>query len=161
MSRLSLMQRMRPFLLYVVIIIPVVLFFTVVPAGIFPALNTQVSTEPDPVLAEQVNFMDNIIDKKKNSPDMLVPSIKYAAGGIPGVESGKDVKVISGTHFGGLITDALTHSRKRKMVDFTKLPASNTMQTLINTWTDGSYSPVHRHNDYSEVNGASGDITFV
>ena len=37
------------------------------------------------------------------------------------------------------------------MTDLTYEPESNSMQVLVNTWIEGSYSPVHRHNDYSET----------
>lgn len=79
------------------------------------------------------------------------PSNKYAAGNTVGLETHRDVKVVSAKKFDDLIAAATSHTRKRKMTDLTKDPKKNSMQTLINTWTDGSYSPVHRHNDYSEV----------
>ena len=37
------------------------------------------------------------------------------------------------------------------MNDLTQNAPENTLQTLLNTWTDGSYSPVHKHLEYAEV----------
>lgn len=81
----------------------------------------------------------------------LKPSTKYSATSIQGVEGNRGVKVVSSNLFPEFIKAAYTHSRKRKMNDLTKDPEVNSMQTLVNTWTNGSYSPVHKHNDYSEV----------
>jgi cupin fold WbuC family metalloprotein len=53
--------------------------------------------------------------------------------------------------FGVLIAAASNHSRKRKMVDFTNDPANDGLQIIMNTWTEGSYSPVHMHLDYAET----------
>ena len=38
------------------------------------------------------------------------------------------------------------------MIDLTKDPPNNSLQSLMNTWVNGSYSPVHKHPDYAEVN---------
>lgn len=50
------------------------------------------------------------------------------------------------------------------MNDLTKDPSSNTLQTLLNTWIEGSYSPVHKHFDYAEtftaLDGALAFFTF-
>jgi hypothetical protein len=81
----------------------------------------------------------------------LTPSSKYSAGVVPSLETTKDVKVVSANLFDTMVGVARTHVRKRKMIDLTKKAENNSMQTLINTWTEGSYSPVHRHDDYSEV----------
>jgi cupin fold WbuC family metalloprotein len=74
------------------------------------------------------------------------------------------VKVISNEYFKNLIDIAETSKRKRKMTDLTKDPTNNQMQVLMNTWTEGSYSPVHKHNDYSEafviLDGALAFFTF-
>ena len=37
------------------------------------------------------------------------------------------------------------------MVDYTREPEANDLQTILNTWTEGSYSPVHKHTDYAET----------
>ena len=37
------------------------------------------------------------------------------------------------------------------MVDFTRDPEHNDLQTIMNTWTEGSYSPVHKHTEYAET----------
>lgn len=67
------------------------------------------------------------------------------------INSNQNVKVISSSIYHELIKSADKHPRKRKMTDLTKEPNTNTLQTLINTWISGSYSPVHRHETYSEV----------
>ena len=81
----------------------------------------------------------------------LSTSNKYAAGPLEGLDNGSNFKVISSKLFPDLLSAARQHPRKRKMTDVTKDPQSNTLQTLINTWTDGSFSPVHKHERYSEV----------
>ena len=35
-------------------------------------------------------------------------------------------------------------------VDLTRNPRTNSLQTLLNTWVEGSVSPVHRHASYAE-----------
>jgi cupin fold WbuC family metalloprotein len=51
------------------------------------------------------------------------------------------------------------------MNDLTRIPEENTLQTLLNTWTDGSYSPVHKHFEYAEtfvaLSGALAFFTFA
>ena len=69
---------------------------------------------------------------------------KFAAGKLEGAESDRGYKEIKDTHFPNLISSALAHKRGRKMNDLTKDPSTNSLQTLLNTWTDGSYSPVHK-----------------
>ena len=69
---------------------------------------------------------------------------KFAAGTLEGAEASRGYKEIKGTHFQSLISAALGHKRGRKMNDLTKDPPTNSLQTLLNTWTDGSYSPVHK-----------------
>ncbi len=81
----------------------------------------------------------------------LKPSAKFAAVKLPGLESSSGVKLVSSGLFPDLVQTAKKHPRKRKMHDLTREPEKNTMQTLVNTWTNGSYSPVHRHTEYSEV----------
>jgi len=46
---------------------------------------------------------------------------------------------------------ALNHPRRRKMNDLTKDPSNNDMQVLVNSWIEGSFSPIHMHRDYDEV----------
>lgn len=41
--------------------------------------------------------------------------------------------------------------RGRKMVDYTREPETNDLQTIMNTWSEGSYSPVHKHTGYAET----------
>jgi hypothetical protein len=64
---------------------------------------------------------------------------------LPEINNNFGVKVISKTIFSKLIEDASHSKRKRKMTDLTLNPTDNSMQTLVNTWTNGSYSPVHKH----------------
>ena len=61
------------------------------------------------------------------------------------------VKVVSRSSFSGLLDKAKAHPRKRKMTDLTMNPEKNSLQILVNTWTEGSYSPVHMHPAYSEA----------
>ena len=61
------------------------------------------------------------------------------------------VKVVSRAAFAGLLDKAKAHPRKRKMTDLTMNPETNSLQVLVNTWTEGSYSPVHMHPTYSEA----------
>ena len=90
---------------------------------------------------------------------------KYAAGQLEGAESYRGYKEISGNHFPQLIAAATSHKRGRKMNDLTKDPETNSLQTLLNTWTDGSYSPVHKHFEYAEtfvaLSGALAFFTFT
>lgn len=81
----------------------------------------------------------------------VAPASKYAAETMTGITGEMTAKVINSSIFSELIGAATMHPRRRKMTDLTKDPESNTMQTLINTWINGSYSPVHRHDDYSEA----------
>lgn len=86
------------------------------------------------------------------------------AGQLEGAESYRGYKEITGNHFQSLKAAATAHKRGRKMNDLTKDPESNSLQTLLNTWTDGSYSPVHKHFDYAEtfvaLSGALAFFTF-
>ena len=81
----------------------------------------------------------------------LSASSKYAASKLDGLDNNDNAKTVNSKLFESLIAAARKHPRGRKMTDLTKLPESNTMQTLINTWIEGSYSPVHYHDQYSEV----------
>jgi hypothetical protein len=91
-------------------------------------------------------------EKTKKTVEMaLKPSKKYSASLMPGVDPESDVKVVSSSIFAELIETAVKHPRGRKMNDLTKDPVHNSMQVLVNTWTSGSFSPVHKHDEYSEV----------
>lgn len=81
----------------------------------------------------------------------IIPSQKYAAGSLKGLNTELDVKVLSDSLFSDMIIAAKNHPRKRKMSDLTKDPQRNSLQKLVNVWTNGSYSPIHKHLDYSEV----------
>ncbi|KAJ1412328.1 hypothetical protein B484DRAFT_402337 [Ochromonadaceae sp. CCMP2298] len=92
-------------------------------------------------------------------------SKKYAATGLRGAEQQLNVKLLSARHFPLLVDLARASPRLRKMTDLTKEPSTNSLQVLVNTWTSGSYSPVHRHDDYSEafvvLHGALAFFTFT
>lgn len=102
------------------------------------------------------------INKDKDKMPM-VPS-SYRATFIPGIEASKDVKVISTKPFSELVSMARKSDRKRRMVDLTQNPTQSSMQVLVNTWTEGSYSPVHKHEEYGEafviMEGALAFFTF-
>jgi len=91
----------------------------------------------------------------------------YTAGNgdILGVSISSPVKVVNTGRLPLLIEAAIAHPRKRKMTDLTKDPAMNGLQILLNTWTEGSYSPVHMHPDFSEaftiLEGALAFFTFT
>jgi hypothetical protein len=96
------------------------------------------------------NKMAQVVDESSNLIK-LKPSTKYAASGLEGMDRNANAKVISGSVLQQLVDTAMAHPRKRKMTDLTKVPEENSMQTLINTWTEGSFSPIHMHEQYSEV----------
>lgn len=86
----------------------------------------------------------------------VAPSNIYAAQkGFDSIENSngnsRGLKTVDGKLFPKLIETAKNHPRKRKMIDITEDPTKNSLQTLLNTWTDGSYSPVHKHYEYAEV----------
>ncbi len=85
------------------------------------------------------------------SIQLVQPSLQYRAESIDSMKPNQSFKVVNSDIFDNLIAKAVQHPRKRKMIDITKDPEDNSMQTLINTWVNGSYSPVHKHEDYSEV----------
>jgi cupin fold WbuC family metalloprotein len=91
-------------------------------------------------------------------------SVILSANDLINISSDSNVKVI-GSSFSKLIEEARKSPRKRIMTDITKNPKENSMQVLINTWTDGSYSPIHYHPEYSEVfsilEGALAFFTFT
>lgn len=78
-------------------------------------------------------------------------SSQYTASQHNSINSSNNTKIISSLIYDELLQSAYSHPRKRKMVDLTKSPHTNSMQTLINTWIEGSYSPIHRHETHSEV----------
>jgi cupin fold WbuC family metalloprotein len=67
-----------------------------------------------------------------------------------GLELQAPLKVIHSAVFAALISAAAAHPRKRKMTDLTWKPERNSLQVLLNTWTEGSLSPVHAHVRWSE-----------
>lgn len=105
-----------------------------------PSTGGVLSRLPDVALAPQ-----------QGQAKVLGASDKYAAGQLRGASKADPVKVVSARLFSEMISTALAHPRKRKMVDLTKDPEQNSLQVLVNTWTNGSYSPIHRHDEYSEV----------
>ena len=68
-----------------------------------------------------------------------------------GIDISSPVKVINRKSYSTLLDKATSHPRKRKMTDLTMNPEKNGLQILVNTWTEGSYSPVHMHPTYSEA----------
>lgn len=78
-------------------------------------------------------------------------SSQYTASQLKSINSSNNTKMISSLLYDELLQSAHIHPRKRKMIDLTKSPRTNSMQTLINTWIEGSYSPIHRHETHSEV----------
>eukprot|EP01038_Epipyxis_sp_PR26KG_P008847 gene8847-11938_t len=96
---------------------------------------------------------------------IVKPSNLYRADQLVGLESNRSVKVVTSSLFREMIDLAKSHPRRRKMNDLTKDPELNSMQVLINTWTNGSYSPVHMHKEYSEafvvLDGALAFFTFT
>ena len=82
---------------------------------------------------------------------IVTPSNKYASNTIPGIDKNYNMKRIPNNIYPKLLSLASSHPRKRKMFDLTKVPEQNSLQVMVNTWFEGSYSPVHLHTDYSEV----------
>ena len=77
------------------------------------------------------------------------------------IDINSPVKVVNLASFPGLYEKAKAHPRKRKMTDLTMNPEKNTLQVLVNTWMEGSYSPVHMHPHYSEAFVIlSGELAF-
>eukprot|EP01041_Mallomonas_annulata_P007078 gene7078-14398_t len=103
----------------------------------------------------------------KFAASSLMAPKNYAAnkGLILGLDSENDIKIVNKKYFPSMIESAMKHPRKRKMSDLTKDPQHNSMQILVNTWTNGSYSPVHFHSEYSEtfviLEGALAFFTFT
>ena len=73
------------------------------------------------------------------------PSPWHAADGTGGVRSADGVKPVFAAGFKDLISAAQAHPRRRRMSDFTRNPSENGLQNMMNTWSEGSYSPVHLH----------------
>ena len=147
MARSSPMNSAKPLLKYCLFMVPLILLITALTMGIFSDSNHETITNA-------VNSVNAHSVPDASRTVQLFPSSKYSAGILSGVSNSDNVKVVSTALYDGLISAAYAHPRKRKMVDLTKDPSTNSMQTLINTWTNGSYSPVHRHNQYSEVTPA-------
>lgn len=78
--------------------------------------------------------------------------IAYAAAGSPelGIQLSDAFKVLRRDRFPALLAAAAAHPRKRRMTDLTLRPEQNSLQVLLNTWTEESYSPVHAHARWSE-----------
>lgn len=98
----------------------------------------------------------NSYEIKSNADSIGLRTVAYtnkysASTSIPSLNPDLPSKVISSKIFDELISTATNHPRKRKMVDLTRDPPTNTMQTLMNTWINGSFSPVHKHTQYSEA----------
>ena len=53
--------------------------------------------------------------------------------------------------YSSMVKSALSAKRLRKMTDLTPPRNDGLLQPLVNTWTDGSYSAVHSHNNHSEI----------
>ena len=91
-------------------------------------------------------------------------SYKANKGAALGLDANDSIKLVNAAHFPALLQAAAATSRRRQMIDLTQSPSTNSMQVLLNTWTRGSYSPVHRHPDYSEafvvLHGALAFFTF-
>eukprot|EP00240_Pyramimonas_obovata_P013616 CAMPEP_0118943548 /NCGR_PEP_ID=MMETSP1169-20130426/38534_1 /TAXON_ID=36882 /ORGANISM="Pyramimonas obovata, Strain CCMP722" /LENGTH=245 /DNA_ID=CAMNT_0006888829 /DNA_START=36 /DNA_END=773 /DNA_ORIENTATION=+ len=102
----------------------------------------------------------------KGPKQQLAPPTKteYAAGQLDGLSPDLGVKVIDSQTFDSMFAAAEAHQRKRKMFDLTRDPPNNYLQQMMNTWLDGSYSPVHKHNKHSEtfviLSGALAFFTF-
>ena len=84
-------------------------------------------------------------------PGAAPPSHWPAEPGPYGLQGGAAVKVITADHFADMVAAARRHPRGRRMVDLTREPERNTLQSLVNTWTEGSYSAVHCHLTYAET----------
>ncbi|CAK0838632.1 unnamed protein product [Prorocentrum cordatum] len=87
------------------------------------------------------------------APRPLVQAPPPTAGAISpaGVSADSGVKQIFASQFDDLVSTAKKHKRGRRMADFTRDAENNPLQTLLNTWTEGSYSPVHRHDLWAET----------
>jgi cupin fold WbuC family metalloprotein len=76
---------------------------------------------------------------------------KAGKGDDLGIDLASSVKVINRKSYAALLDKAKAHPRLRKMTDLTKDPEKNGLQVLVNTWYEGSFSPVHMHPTYSEA----------
>lgn len=68
-----------------------------------------------------------------------------------GVLPSAGVKPVSASAFAGLIEQAAARPRRRLMTDYTRDPENNLLQNMVNTWTEGSYSPIHLHEQWAET----------
>ena len=100
------------------------------------------------------------------APDggVVAPASSYTAEAPIGVDPSAGVKLLDDRAFERMLGMATASARGRKMFDFTRDPPANSLQTLVNAWTEGSYSPVHRHAAYAEsfvvLAGALAFFTF-
>lgn len=99
---------------------------------------------------DNANNTDSITIESNHYVELKLSS-QYTASQLKSINSSNHTKIISSLIYDELLQSAYSHPRKRKMVDLTKSPRTNSMQTLINTWIEGSYSPIHRHETHSEV----------
>jgi cupin fold WbuC family metalloprotein len=72
-----------------------------------------------------------------------------APGG--GVKATDGVKPVFSSPFSEMVSRAKADQRRRRMTDFTIDPKTAPLQTILNTWIEGSYSPIHLHEHWSET----------
>lgn len=113
--------------------------------------------------SKKVNHLESTAEKTFATTDH--PKINFASQGeILGVNKSDTIKVVNSKYFDALIHDASIHPRKRRINDLTSNPALDDMQILLNTFLEGSYSPIHTHMDYAEtfiiLDGALSVFTF-
>jgi len=137
MARVTLLQKMKPLIRYFILLLPLALLVILFSSGSSTFTGVQAA--------------ENILATSATNNLRLAVSSKYEAGVVDGINNSDDAKVVSGRLFSSMVATARQHPRKRKMTDLTKDPTTNSMQTLMNTWIEGSYSPVHYHDQYSEV----------
>ena len=122
-----------------------VLFFITLTTTLLLALSTE------SIPSRGLEFTSKITEEKLSAAPANSASSKYSAQHLPRANPNLDYKEIDADLFPHLIETAKSHPRGRKMCDLTKDPTSNDLQTLLNTWIEGSYSPVHKHFEYAEV----------
>lgn len=116
-----------------------------------PLTTTSVAAPPVPPVAETPVVETPLPVASVAVAVPLVSTEYYKANTFSGISRNDSVKLIHVNAFDQLIKDAKESRRKRQMVDLTSDPITDTMQILINTWINGSFSPVHKHAVYSEV----------
>lgn len=132
MKKNTLLQKVKPFIRYSLAMLTVLLLTVFL------------------VRSDGLTLNNKIPGKDENNL-RLSASRKYAASTMEGLDNNANAKTVNSKVFSGLIAAARQHPRGRKMTDLTKIPEQNSLQTLINTWIEGSFSPVHYHDHYSEV----------